>query len=164
MNKEVEVRIGTPDDIHAVMQLAILACKENGISIPNTEKLLADVWAGLTQDFGVMGLIGAPGQALEGLVLLRIGTLWYSDDPIIEEKCVFVHPDFRSAKGGRARKLCEFSKKVADELSMPLVIGVVSNTRTRSKVKMYERLFGQPAGAYVLYGGKTGEWHQEAAE
>jgi hypothetical protein len=29
---------------------------------------------------------------------------------------------------------------------------------------MYERLFGQPAGAYFLYGGKTGEWHQEAAE
>ncbi len=67
MSEEVKVRIGTKDDIHAVMELAVLACRENGISVPNTEKLLADVWAGLTQDFGVMGLIGEPGQQLEGL-------------------------------------------------------------------------------------------------
>jgi len=44
-------------------------------------------------------------------VLLRIGTMWYSDERVLEEKAIFIHPDFRSAKGGRARQLCEFSKK-----------------------------------------------------
>ena len=82
----------------------------------------------------------------------------------IEEKTVFVHPDFRNVGGGRARKLCEFSKKVADELEMPLIIGVLSNNRTQSKIKMYERVFGEPAGAFFLYGTQTGAWLQHDAD
>lgn len=164
MEEEVKVRVGTPEDVHGCMELALMACRENGISQPNAQKLLADVWPSLHQEFGVVGIIGKPNAMPEGVVLLRIGTLWYSDSPIVEEKAVFVHPQFRDAKAGRAKKLCEFSKKVADELGLPLVIGVVSNRRTRGKIKMYERIFGQPAGAYFLYGGKTGEWEKEAAE
>lgn len=164
MTEDLKVRIGTPQDVHGCMELAIMACRENGISEPNQQKLLADIWPSLHQEHGIIGVIGAPGESLEGVVLLRIGNLWYSDAPIIEEKAVFVHPQFRSAKGGRARKLCEFSKQVADELGIPLIIGVVSNKRTSGKIRMYERLFGQPAGAYFLYGGQTGAWRKEAAE
>ena len=36
--------------------------------------------------------------AIEGTVLLRIGQVWYSDEPILEEKAIFIHPDYRSAK------------------------------------------------------------------
>ena len=56
----------------------------------------------------------------------------------------------------RARKLCEFSKMAAERLNMPLLIGVLSNHRTEGKVKLYERVFGKPAGAYWLVGGETG--------
>ena len=69
---------------------------------------------------------------------------------------VFIHPDFRSAKGGRARKLCEFSKQVSDSLGIPLIIGVLSSHRTAGKVRMYQRIFGEPSGAFFLYGTKTG--------
>ena len=41
---------------------------------------------------------------------------------------------------------------------MPLIIGVVSNHRTKGKEGLYNRLFGPPAGAFWLYGVKTGEW------
>ena len=82
---------------------------------------------------------------------------------MIAEKLVFVHPDFRSAKGGRAKKLCEFSKSVSDELGIPLIIGVVSTDRTRGKVRLYERVFGEPAGAFFLYGAKTGALKNKAA-
>lgn len=164
MAEDIRVRIGTPEDVHGCMDLAIMACKENGISRPNPQKLLADIWPSLHQSHGVIGVIGAPGEIIEGVVLLRIGNLWYSDEPIIEEKAIFVHPQFRSARGGRARRLCEFSKRVADELGFPLIIGVVSNKRTSGKIRLYERLFGQPAGAYFLYGGRTGAWQKEAAE
>lgn len=160
--EEVKIRIGTPQDIDGVMNLALMVCKENGIFEPNVEKILWDVWMSLNQDHGLIGVIGNPGEELEGFVLLRVSSMWYSDSPIIEEKTVFVHPKHRGASGGRARKLCEFSKQVADELGMPLIIGVLSSTRTESKVKLYERVFGEPSGAFFLYGVKTGRWEPEA--
>jgi hypothetical protein len=160
---EVRVRIGTPADLDDIMRLALSAVDENGFLPPNPQRLLADIWPSLHRDHGVMGIIGRPGEACEGTVLLRIGNLWYSDTPVVEEKAVFVRPEFRSAKGGRARKLCEFSKMVADELGFPLVIGILSNHRTQGKVKLYERMFGEPAGAYFLYGSRTGEWKKAMA-
>ena len=83
--------------------------------------------------------------------------MWYSDTPVVEEKAIFIHPDYRSAKGGRATRLCEFSKKVSDTLGIPLIIGVLSNNRTQAKVRMYERQFGKPSGAFFLYGARTGD-------
>ena len=71
--------------------------------------------------------------------------------------------DYRNAKGGRARRLCEFSKKVSNELGIPLIIGVLSNNRTEAKVRMYQRIFGEPSGAFFLYNARTGHL-KEAAE
>lgn len=156
MTEEVHVRVGTPDDLLGCMEMFSQANLENGIDKLSREKLISIVWPSLHQDGGVIGIIGNVGEKPEGVVLLRIESLWYSDAPVIAEKLVFVDPDYRSARGGRARKLCEFSKKVSDELGMPLIIGIVSNDRTKGKVRMYERLLGPAAGAYFLYNGKTG--------
>lgn len=156
MPEDVHVRIGTPEDLEGCMDLFVRANEENGLDEMDTRKLLSLVWPSLHRDGGVIGVIGAVGERPEGVVLLRIESLWYSSSPVIAEKLVFVHPDYRSAKGGRARKLCEFSKQVADELEMPLIIGVVSTDRTQGKVRLYERVFGPPAGAFFLYGAKTG--------
>lgn len=149
------IRIATPDDMDEIMALAIMACEENGFLDPNPVKFAIEMWPALNRDNGICALVGAPGKPIEGFVVLRIGTMWYSDAQVVEEKVIFVHPDFRSAKGGRAARLCDFSKKVADTLGIPLLIGVLSNKRTLSKVKMYSRQFGEPAGAFFLYGAKT---------
>jgi hypothetical protein len=77
-------------------------------------------------------------------VLLRIVTTWSSDELVLEERAIFIHPDFRSAKGGRASRMCEFSKRVAERMQLPLMIGVLSNQRTEAKVRLYKRHFGQP--------------------
>lgn len=156
MTEDVHVRVGTPEDLEGCMFLLLQAIEENGIGEGAPDKLLSQVWPSLHQDGGVVGIIGSDPQRPEGVILLRIESLWYSNSPVIAEKFVFVHADYRSAKGGRARKLCEFSKKVSDEMGMPLIIGIVSNDRTKGKVKMYERLLGPAAGAYFLYNGKTG--------
>ena len=158
MDDGIKVRVGRPEEVNEVMEIAMQAAEENGFLQPNPMKLLADIWPALNQDQGIMGVIGKPGGRIEGVVLLRLGTIWYSDIVTLEERAVFVRPEFRSAKGGRARKLCEFSKKVADELNLTLMIGVLSNTRTKGKMKLYERIFGEPSGAYFLYGGRTGEF------
>lgn len=152
----LEIRIGTPDDLDEVMRLSTLAAGENGFLMPDPEKVLHAVWAGLTQQGGIVGIIGKPGGQIEGGVVLTIGGMWYSSQNVVEERVIFIHPDYRSAKGGRARKLCEFSKRVADTFGLPLIIGVLSNNRTEAKVRMYERQLGKPAGAFFLHNAKTG--------
>ena len=107
------------------------------------------------------GIIGNPGEPAEGFIILRIGKMWYSHSDVVEEKAIFVHPDFRAAKGGRAKKLAEFGKSVADKQGLPLIIGVLSNHRTKGKIRMYERLFGEPAGAFFLYNAQTGDFGKE---
>jgi GNAT superfamily N-acetyltransferase len=162
MQETLEIRIATPEDVHTVMELALSACDENGFVNPNPQKLLAEIWPALNRDHGLVGIISTPGGKAEGAILLRIGAMWYSDDQVLEEKAIFIHPEYRSAKGGRARQLCEFSKQVADGLGIPLIIGVLSNQRTEAKVKLYERQFGKPSGAFFLYGAKTG--HRSVTE
>lgn len=164
MTEEIKVRVATQNDFRGVMELMALVSQENGIFQPTLEMVAGEVWAALNHDHGIMGVIGPEGGSLEGFVLLRIGNTWYSQAEIIEEKTVFVSPKFRSAKGGRARKLCEFSKKVADELDLPLLIGILSNQRTKGKVEMYKRVFGDPAGAFFLYGAHTGDWKNSSSE
>ena len=154
--EDLHIRIGTPDDVHEVMSLAIMVSEENGFLNPDPERILGEVWAALNRDHGIIGIIGEPGAPIEGGVLLRMGHMWYSNSWVLEERVIFTHPDFRAAKGGRAKKLCEFSKSTADALGLPLLIGVLSNDRTVAKVKMYERVFGKPAGAFFLHGATTG--------
>lgn len=163
MQKETIIRVGTPADVHAIMDLALSACGENGFVNPNPQKLLGEIWPALNLDRGMVGIIGEENQKPEAAVLLRIGCMWYSEADVLEEKAIFVDPEYRSAKGGRARRLCEFSKQVSDKLGIPLIIGVLSNHRTEAKVKLYERQFGKPSGAFFLYNAQTGHL-QSAAE
>ena len=156
MSEDIGVRIGGPEDVHPMMELALQACEENGFVDPNPQKLLAEIWPALNLDHGLVGIIQDGGGQLEGAILLRVGPMWYSDANVLEERAIFIHPEFRSAKGGRARRLCEFSKRAADTLEMPLMIGVLSNHRTEAKVRLYERQFGKPSGAFFLYNARTG--------
>ena len=158
MTEELTVRVGTLEDLDDMMELAFSACDENGFVSPEPEKLLREIYASLSLNNGMIGIIGKKGQKPEGAILLSIVSPWYSGKKLLEEKGIFIHPDYRSAKGGRARCLCEFAKKVADSLEIPLLIGVLSNHRTAGKIKMYERQFGQPSGAFFLYGANTGDW------
>lgn len=157
MDTNLKIRVGTPADVHDVMELALMGSAENGFVSPSAPRILHEVWAGLNRDHGILGLIGpAEGGKPQGAILLRITVPWYSDAPVLEERAIFIHPEYRSAKGGRAARLCEFSKLAADKLGLPLMIGVLSNQRTEAKVRLYERQFGAPAGAYFLYNARTG--------
>jgi len=163
MTEEVKVRVGTPEDMPELMRLSDEVARENGISQPDFMRVAAEMWASLHQEHGIVGVIGEPGNPLEAFVLLRIGQTWYSSGNIIEERTVFVSKKYRSAKGGRARKLCEFSKKVAEELGMPLLIGVLSHQQTEAKMRLYRRLFGEPSGAFWLHNATTGAWSDQIA-
>lgn len=153
---DVEVRIANPGDLDQVMAMCMAATEENGFVSPSPIRLLEQVWPALNRVEGLVGVIEGEGGELEGGILLRISPMWYSDDFVIEEKAIFVRPEFRSAKGGRARKLAEFAKSISEKMGLPLAIGVLSSTRTEAKVRLYQRVFGAPSGVYFLYNGKTG--------
>lgn len=159
MIEGIKIRLGTPADETAMLQLALNAWEENGIKGVNPDKMLGMIKPALYLWQGLVGIIGEPGGKIEAAILLRISQMWYSDDWMLEEKAIFVDPEFRNAKGGRASRLCEFSKKVAKDLNIPLLIGVLSTHRTEAKVRLYERQFGSPAGAFFLYNVQTG--HEE---
>jgi len=158
----VKVRIGVPEDVDGMMNLAMIAAVETCLTNPSPEKLLQQIWPALHQDKGIVGVIGPVGGKLEATILLRTEPLWYSDKLCLVERSVFVDPEYRNAKGGRAARLIEFAKTAAESLDMPLIIGVLSSQRSASKVRMYERHFGPPSGAYWLWQGKTGEWANAA--
>ncbi len=157
MEESLEIRLGTPADLDEVMRLAFMACEDNGFLDYSPALLAQEIWPALLQDHGLFAIIGPPGGAIEGFVLLRIGKMFYSERICLEEKCLWVHPDFRTAKGGRARRLLEFTKTTADSLGIPLIIGIMSTKRAAGKVKLYERLFGAPTGAFFLYGAECGK-------
>jgi hypothetical protein len=157
MSDEIFVREGVLEDFPELMRLAVDATMENAFVKPDEMMLAQHMYAALTKTMGVAGVIGGgPGQPLEGAIVLRIGPLWYSPEPILEEKAIYVAPEFRLAKGGRARKLAEWAKGVSEKLGIPLAIGVLSSSRTEAKIRLYERVFGAPAGVYFLYNAKTG--------
>lgn len=154
---EVGVRTGVVGDFDEVMRLAVEAAKENALTSPNLDKIASPIYGILSKQIpGIIGVIGPVGGKLQGMIILSTGELWYSREQIIEERIIFVDPEFRSAKGGRARKLAEFAKQVSTELQMPLSIGVLSSSRTAAKMRLYERVFGEPSGVFFLYGAKTG--------
>lgn len=162
--EDLNVRLATPEDEAALMDLALRAWNENGVMDVNPEKMLGMIRPALYLWQGLVGVIGNPGGPIEGAVLLRMSQMWYSDSWILEEKAVFVDPEYRKASRSEqslshARRLVDFSKQVADGLGIPLLIGVLSSHRTKAKIRLYERRLGTPAGAFFLYGANTG--HEE---
>lgn len=153
---QVNVRIANIHDLDKVMELCLAAVEDNGFLEATPQKLLQSIYPALTQEGGIIGVIEEPDGVLSGGILLTVGSHWYSDATFLEEKSVFISKDFRAAKGGRAARLVEFAKKAADTLALPLLIGVLSSTRTEGKIRMYRRIFGEPQGAFFLYGAKTG--------
>ena len=74
-SEDIVIRIGTPDDLDALMQIAMMATEENGFLDPNPAKLAAEMWPALHQDHGIVGIIGPKDGQIEGAVLLRIGDM-----------------------------------------------------------------------------------------
>jgi hypothetical protein len=150
------VRTGQPEDLDEVMRLGKMIYEEIGVFKFNDEKVKSQIVPALNKQNAIAGVVGERGK-LEGMIILRISENWYADGQILEELCVFVDPEYRNAKDSRVQALLKFALKCADELKMPLMIGILSNDRTNAKVSLYERYFGPPAGAFFMYGMKTGQ-------
>jgi hypothetical protein len=141
------VRLATPADEDQLMVLSHLLHEENGIFSMDDDMVLDTLRQGTERKGGIIGVIGTP-EHLEGMIFMQVSNFWYSRQPYLVELFNFVHPEHR--RSNHAKALIDFAKSCTDD-KLKLVIGIISNERTKAKVKLYERSLGQPAGAFFVY-------------
>lgn len=106
-------------------------------------------------DMGPRGFIGAIGPvgALEGVIMLVIGQVWYSDDWALDENLTFVDPAHRQSN--HAQSLVGYAKNIVDQLRpqypyLRLIIGILSVDRVAAKIRLYARML-KFCGAFFTY-------------
>lgn len=154
------VRIAGPKDYEEIWRLFLQGHRENGqfsLAPEKVDWLLAralqpeSIEASDTGPRGIIGVIGPVG-ALEAIVFVTIGALWYSDERLIGDNLVYVDPECRRSR--HARALIFWMKQQSQETGLRLLTGVVSNTRTKAKVSLYNRMLPQ-IGGFFLYDPAT---------
>lgn len=147
---EKQVRCALPDEEEQIMDLCRRLHQENGLFTLHEGRVRDIIRMATSKKGGFLGVIGEPGEKIEGIICMIISLFWYSEDWHLEELFSYVHPDFR--KSTNAKNLISFAKRCSDELKIPLVIGVISNDRTEQKVRLYQRQFDKANGAFFVYG------------
>lgn len=161
MTSESIVRPACPADREEIWRLLRMLCAENGMFNLSDRKVEYYISRLLHPDSislddtgprGFIGVIGSIG-ALEGCIMLTVGSVWYSEDFTLDEHLNFVDPAHRSSN--HAKALIEFAKGCADRIGIRLVIGILSTKRTAAKVRLYERQL-TPAGVFFIHPAQDG--------
>jgi GNAT superfamily N-acetyltransferase len=144
-----EVRIATREDEHEIIQLLHVMHFDNGM-MPLDEQCASEFFSrAFNKTGGIIGVIGQHGD-IRAMIYLLLTRFWYTSTMHMEECFNFVRPDMR--KSDYARTLINFAQKCADEIKIPLIIGVLTNNRMEGKVRLYRRALGIPSGAFFVYG------------
>lgn len=155
------VRSATPDDKPEVWRLLKLHHAENAL-FPLSERKVEfyvdralhpeNIPANDTGPRGIVGTIGKVG-ALEGMVMLVLGSPWYTDSIAMDDCVNFVDPAHRNSN--HAHALIDYSKRLVDQVRVgnpefSMLMGIVSTERTAAKVRLYSRQL-EPIGAFFMY-------------
>lgn len=150
------VRSAISQDKPEIWRLLRLLCAENGMFSLSEHKvdyyLNRLLWPEniAKDDTGPRGFIGVIGPigALEGCIMLTVGSVWYSEDFTLDEHLNFVDPEHRSSN--HAKALIEYAKDCSDKIGIRLLIGILSTKRTAAKVRLYERQL-TAAGCFFVH-------------
>ena len=154
------VRLAIPEDRASVIDSIKLLHDENGLFSLSMRKTIDCVDRYYRGENSILGVIGPVG-AVEGSIYLSIEEPYYSEDLQLCELWNIVHPDHR--RSNHAKQLLAFAKRCSDEVKITLIIGIISNHRTRAKVRLYEKQL-TPAGAFFVHNPQYagGHWAQAA--
>jgi GNAT superfamily N-acetyltransferase len=141
--QEPTVRIASPSDESEIYDLLRAWHAEEGLA-PLDENAARGVLHQLLEGAGAVGVIGEPG-GIEASISLIPGRMWYSASSTLESIWNYVRPAARRSSAAKALAL--FAKGQADRLGLPLLFEMVSTQDNAPKLKLYERIFGSPAGA-----------------
>lgn len=153
--KPDNVRFAGPQDEQNALRLMRIAYAEQPIFSLNEEKMLKIIRYCTRPDldkgkFGGLAVIDGPDGMLEGYLLMLVSQHWFSDDWHIDEISNFVDPAIRSKRPGHAKNLISFAKWFAEQMNMPLIMGILSTKRLEAKIKLYGRQL-TPAGAVFVH-------------
>jgi len=143
------VRFAEPVDYDQIMFLCRELHAENGIFELSEARVKAVIKSHYERTGGLIGVIGDP-HALEAIIIMQLGGMWYSDQDVLQELSSFVLPEFR--RSNNAKMLIDFAKECAAKIGIPLLIGAVSNHRTKAKIELLRRRLGEPVGAFFIAG------------
>jgi hypothetical protein len=148
MIKTIPVRKARPSDRGTVLDICRQNHQENGQFGLSMRKVEGMVDKAFANEGCIIGTVGQ-GNNIEGIIMLLIAQFWYTDDWCLEEIMNYVLPDHR--RSTHAKDMIAFAKRCSDEIQIPLVIGVVSNERTKAKIELYRRQLGEPCGGYFMH-------------
>jgi GNAT superfamily N-acetyltransferase len=149
-----DVRIAAEEDEAELLRLMRLACAEDAQHPINEDKVRDVIRLHFDKRGGLIGVIGEKGGELCAYILMVVNEVWYSSEHHVQELSLFVAPDRR--KSNYAKQLMAFGKHTAKGLHLDLTIGVLSNSRTEAKVRLYARQFPQ-CGAFFVYRPNSSE-------
>lgn len=164
MTSDSTVRMAVPQDEESLMDACRQLHHENALVEMDEDKVRGLIRCALypaeqrNNIISMVGVIGPVG-AIESSCILIVSQMWFSRKWHLEEIINYVLPEFR--KSHHAREMIKFMKKTAEQLAMPLIVGIISNKDTKRKCDMYDRLL-TPVGKYYLHNGQTGHAEQAA--
>ena len=142
------IRLAREPDETPVFELLRFLYDENGMLTMSDAKVMKMIQQGTRSQGGVIGVAEEEG-AIVGCAALVIEQPWYTDEWILCERGVVVHPEKRASH--HAENLIKFCKEAAGLLKLPLVIGILSTVRTQGKERFYDRHMKR-AGAFFVDG------------
>lgn len=151
------VRFGEPIDEKQVTLLLMLAHAENSIFDWDYPKATWVIQRMLFNHFlpandtglrGCFGVIGPVGGTLEALTMIAVSQQWYTTKPYLEEYIVYVHPEHRTK--GHASRLIDFLIDLSERMKIPLLTGILSQTRMEAKCRLYRRKLC-PVGQFFMH-------------
>ncbi len=151
------VRIAGPSDENEIMGLLNIMHAEGGILPLDEMEARKTFHLAFARQGGILGVIGEPGD-IKAMIFLLISKFWYTKNHHLEELFNFVRPDCRGMNQTYATTLIKFAKECAEEIGLPLTIGILTNHRMAGKVRFYRRVLGEPAGAWFIANSK---WNNE---
>lgn len=147
------VRPLTISDEENLFNLLCMAYKENAPYTMSESKVKLTIAAAARDREVVVGVIDAPDGTIAASVGGIFCTWWYTDDLHLEEFWSFVHPNYR--RSTHAKDLINYMKWVAENMDMPLHMGILTSTRMEAKIRLYQRQMPQ-VGAAFAHNMKTG--------
>lgn len=158
VNTFARVRIAGPRDEQEVIRLLLLSHAENGIQPADNAKVIWYIRRFLyshlipPEDTGVRGVFGVIGPvgALEAVIMIAVSGYWYTTERHLEEFLVFVDPNYRNSSVRHGQLLIDFAKDQARKTKLKLLTGIMTNSRTDAKCRLYRRKL-QKIGEYFCF-------------
>lgn len=143
----------TIDDLPEFMRLFRIMHGECGMFDLDENCIVETFNRAVKNKEGVIGLIKGERGDIRAMLYLLITRYYYTQQFHLEELFNFVAPEFR--KTNYADVLLKYADHCQKMLGIPLVIGVMTNSRMEAKVRKYRRHFGMPAGAFFVHGAPS---------